>query len=76
MRAIYLACALVLLSACEATPSRQYHWVKDGSTREQLTTEASQCEERALSVTGVSTQRGIEIYGACMRGKNWRYVER
>jgi hypothetical protein len=71
------AIALLFIAGCTFAPEKQYGWVNSaGSNNDQLQRDFGQCETQALSVTGVSTQRGVSIFGACMRGKGWTLVER
>jgi hypothetical protein len=74
MRAIFV---LLLVAGCASTPPKQYQWVSStGADRAQHERDFGQCEAQALSVTGVSTERGFHIFAACMRGKGWTLVER
>jgi hypothetical protein len=68
-------CLLVLLLAgCASQPSTQYRWV--GGNPATFDQDAAACEAQALSVPFVTNERGVAIYGACMRSRGWNLVER
>ena len=70
---------VLLLASCATQPPKQYQWVKltGGGSQEEFQMAQGQCEAQALqSHPGISVERGVQIYGACMRGKGWVLVER
>lgn len=76
MRAIACLFVLLLFGGCATQPQKQYQWVHSGgAAREQLQADHGQCEAQALSATK-EIQRGVAIFGACMRGKGWNLIER
>lgn len=66
---------LLLLAGCASEGETQYRWAKPGSDRQAYEMESSQCEQAALTATK-EVERGVSIFGACMRGKGWTLVER
>lgn len=68
-------CLLVLLLAgCATQPAPQYRWA--GGNPATFDRDAAVCEGQALSVPFVTTERGVAIYGACMRSRGWYLVDR
>ena len=70
---------LLLLASCATQPPKQFQWVKisGGGTQEEFLMAQGACEAQALqSHPGISVERGVQIYGACMRSKGWVLVER
>lgn len=70
---------VLLFAGCAAQPLTQYQWVKigGGGTHDELQMASGQCEAQALqSHPGISVERGVQVFGACMRGKGWVLVER
>ena len=70
---------VLLLASCATQPPKQYQWVKinGGGTQEEFLMAQGACEAQALqSHPGISVERGVQIYGACMRSKGWVLVER
>lgn len=71
---------VLLLAGCATQPQAQYRWAKlDGTqaTQQEFERASGQCEAQALqSHPGHSIERGVQIFGACMRGMGWVLVER
>ena len=69
---------LLLLGACASPPQRQYVWLHDsGGSRMQYERDYGACEAQALSSHPYgSVERGVSLFGACMRSRGWRLVER
>lgn len=67
---------VAVLAGC--APPKQYQWLSDsGASRAQFERDFGQCEAYAVANSpSYATQRGVEIFGACMRGKGWSLVER
>jgi len=71
MRYLLLA-ALVVGCA----PQPQYRWVhSSGANQAQFEMDHGFCEAQALSATK-EIERGVAIFGACMRSKGWHLIER
>ena len=72
----------LLVAGCAIEPEPQYRWVKDGSNSQQFDMEFAQCEERAISASPAGglnraqSERGMAIFGSCMRGKGWNLIPR
>lgn len=65
---------VLIVAGCAAQPQQRYRWVHasgDGDFEAAF----GQCEAQALSShPAIPQQRGVAIFGACMRGKGWHLV--
>ena len=67
----YIAACLVLASCSSTQP--QYRWA--GANPATFDRDFASCEQAALSVPLVNNERGVAIFGACMRSKGWHLVQ-
>ena len=69
---------LMGLSGCAMREEPNFRWVHDmGASQAQFERDGGDCGAQALnSHPWLSTERGMEIFFLCMRGRGWRAVSR
>ena len=63
----------ILLAGCAQQATSQYRWA--GGHPSTLDRDLATCEQQTLSVPFISNERGVAIFGACMRARGWHLVQ-
>jgi hypothetical protein len=67
---------VLLLAGCATRPAVQYQWVH-ATGAASFDQDFGQCEAQALGTHPLMPQeQAVALFGACMRGKGWRLVQR
>lgn len=71
------ALIVLLVAACRTVPEPRYLWTHDTGARDRvmLDRDFGYCEAQALANPFMTTERGMQIFMACMAGRGWRLVQ-